>query len=108
MVHETAYRSMLITVCLLLVCTAPGSAQSGTRQFQEPRRTALVIGNAAYPVGPLQNAGKDATDITATLRRLGFEVTLWRDKSLKESERLPGRCGPCLQAQERSGAGAVT
>jgi hypothetical protein len=50
------------------------------------RRTALVIGNAAYAAGPLQNAGKDATDIAAVLRRLDFEVTLLRDKSLQEME----------------------
>jgi uncharacterized caspase-like protein len=86
MVHEAAYHSILMTVCLLLVCTAPGNAQSDTRRFQEPRRTALVIGNAAYPVGPLQNAGKDATDITAMLRRLSFEVTLLRNAPLQEME----------------------
>jgi hypothetical protein len=50
------------------------------------RRTALVIGNGAYPVGPLQNAGKDATDIAAMLRRLDFEVTFLRDVPLQEME----------------------
>jgi len=50
------------------------------------RRTALVIGNGAYTVSPLQNAVKDATDMATMLRRLGFEVTLLRDKSLQEME----------------------
>src|SRR5262249_57974469 len=50
------------------------------------RRTALVIGNAAYAESPLQNAVKDAIDITASLRRLGFEVTLLRDVPLQEME----------------------
>jgi uncharacterized caspase-like protein len=50
------------------------------------RRTALVIGNAAYAVGPLQNAGKDATDIAAMLRRLSFEVIPLRNASLQEME----------------------
>ena len=50
------------------------------------RRTALVIGNGAYPVGPLQNAVKDATDITAMLRRLSFEVTLLPNAPLQEME----------------------
>ncbi len=50
------------------------------------RRTALVLGNAAYPVGPLRNAGKDATAIAASLRRLGFDVTVLRDVSLQEME----------------------
>jgi len=83
MVHEAAYHSMLITVCLLLVGTAPGSAQNGTRPFQEPRRTALVIGNA---VSPRQNAGRDATEIATRLGRLGFEVTLLRDVPLQAME----------------------
>jgi uncharacterized caspase-like protein len=86
MVHETAYHSILITVCLLLVCTALGSAQDSQRQFQEPRKVALVMGNAAYPAGPLQNAVKDATDITAMLRRLSFEVTLLQNAPLQEIE----------------------
>src|SRR4029450_4520662 len=50
------------------------------------RRTALVIGNGAYPMGPLQNAVKDATDITAMLRRLGFEVIPLQNASLQEME----------------------
>jgi Flp pilus assembly protein TadD len=43
------------------------------------RRTALVIGNAAYRVDPLRNAVHDATDMAATLRQLGFQVTELRD-----------------------------
>jgi len=40
------------------------------------RRTALVIGNAAYgDVGVLRNPVNDATDMDAALRRLGFAVT---------------------------------
>jgi uncharacterized protein YgiM (DUF1202 family) len=50
------------------------------------RRTALVIGNGAYPAGPLQNAVKDATDVTAMLRRLSFEVIPLRNASLQEME----------------------
>ena len=46
-----------------------------------PGRTALVIGNAAYSedIGPLKNPGNDATDMAATLRQLGFVVTLVKD-----------------------------
>jgi uncharacterized caspase-like protein len=47
------------------------------------RRTALVIGNAAYDFGPLRNPVNDATDIAAALRQLGFEVTLWRNADLR-------------------------
>ena len=47
------------------------------------RRTALVMGNAAYEQSPLQNPGNDARDMAAALRRLGFEVTLVRDADLR-------------------------
>jgi hypothetical protein len=64
MVREKACRSVLITVGLLLILTALGSAQSGKRGQKDPRgvtvvpatptaftterRVALVIGNSAY------------------------------------------------------------
>ncbi len=39
------------------------------------KRVALVIGNAAYSgVTPLRNPVNDATDLTAALKQLGFEV----------------------------------
>ena len=70
--RDTACRSVLITVSLLLVCAALSNAQSGKRRQQEPRggtvapatpitsaserRVALVIGNSAYQyTAPLKN-----------------------------------------------------
>jgi formylglycine-generating enzyme required for sulfatase activity len=50
------------------------------------RRLALVIGNAGYAVGPLKNPVNDATDMTETLRKLGFEVTLLADASQRQME----------------------
>jgi uncharacterized caspase-like protein len=50
------------------------------------RRTALVIGNAAYRTDPLRNAVNDATDIAATLRQLGFEVTELHDAAHQQME----------------------
>ena len=68
------------------VAQAMGQAQGGRALIVPPSpppaavqlRTALVIGNATYgaEVGPLRNPGNDATDITAALRQLGFDVTL--------------------------------
>ncbi len=46
-------------------------------------KTALVIGNAAYPEDVLDNPGNDATDIANALRSLGFEVTLLLDADLR-------------------------
>ena len=43
-------------------------------------RVALVVGNSAYAaIGTLPNPGNDADDMTAALRRLGFDVTPVRD-----------------------------
>ena len=44
------------------------------------RRVALVIGNANYAHTPaLRNSVKDAEDMAAELKQLGFEVTLATD-----------------------------
>jgi formylglycine-generating enzyme required for sulfatase activity len=49
---------------------------------------ALVIGNSAYEadIGPLQNPVNDATDMAATLRSLGFEVTLVLNATRQQME----------------------
>jgi hypothetical protein len=58
-----------------------GFAVAPTVAAAAPGRTALVIGNAAYSedIGSLKNPGNDATDMAATLRQLGFVVTLVKD-----------------------------
>jgi formylglycine-generating enzyme required for sulfatase activity len=43
------------------------------------KRTALVIGNCAYPQAPLRNSINDAKAVTAALRECGFDVTLKTD-----------------------------
>jgi hypothetical protein len=48
------------------------------------RRVALVIGNAAYKSSPLTNPVNDASDVTATLRSMGFETILVRDATLAQ------------------------
>ena len=50
------------------------------------RRMALVVGNAAYADVPLRNPVNDATDVTAALRQLGFEVELLRDASRRQMQ----------------------
>lgn len=41
----------------------------------QERRVALVIGNGAYPEGPLKNPVNDARAVAQALERCGFEVT---------------------------------
>jgi len=57
-----------------------------TRSWSEERtikragkRVALVLGNAGYGSGPLQNPVNDARDMGAALGRLGFDVILRTD-----------------------------
>jgi tetratricopeptide (TPR) repeat protein len=50
------------------------------------RRTALVIGNAAYRNDPLRNAVHDATDMATTLRQLAFEVVELHDAGHQQME----------------------
>jgi uncharacterized caspase-like protein len=48
------------------------------------RKAALVIGNSAYRVGALKNPVNDAQAVAASLRALGFEVTLRENASLRD------------------------
>ena len=50
------------------------------------RRTALVIGNGAYETGRLKNPVNDATDMAATLKRMGFNVILKTNASQREMD----------------------
>src|SRR5215467_13616508 len=67
--YHTLHRFAVLALLLLLL-PAPARAE---------RRTALVIGNAAYEAGVLRNPVHDASDMATALRQLGFEVTLLRD-----------------------------
>ena len=48
------------------------------------RRVALIVGNAAYKISPLDNPVNDATDMDAGLKRAGFQTTLLRNASLAQ------------------------
>jgi hypothetical protein len=67
--HNTLHK-LAVLALLLLLLPLPARAE---------RRTALVIGNAAYEMGLLRNPVHDASDMAITLRQLGFEVTLLSD-----------------------------
>jgi thioredoxin-like negative regulator of GroEL len=81
--------SVVLIVGLFLGWTRLGGAQSRQRGPQAvrglqttaaptapaERRTALVIGNAAYTTAPLRNPVHDAQAIAATLTQVGFQVT---------------------------------
>ncbi len=67
----------------------------------DERRVALVIGNAAYETtAALANPRNDATDISAALRRLGFEVVDGQDLSKRSMEQALGRFSRIAQGAD--------
>jgi hypothetical protein len=73
-------RSFLLSFMLLILCL-PCIATATPE-----RRTALVIGNGSYDVGPLKNPVNDASDMAATLKRLGFDVILKENARMQDME----------------------
>jgi uncharacterized caspase-like protein len=61
------------------VTVEPATSTRPTAQ----RRTALVIGNAAYAEGRLANPVNDAADMASALQQMGFVVMLLRDADLR-------------------------
>ena len=77
---------------LVLLMSAPAALDAG--------RVALVVGNSTYAhIGRLPNAENDATDMSAALRRLGFEV-----KTELDADRVA--LNEALRAFTRRSAGA--
>ena len=73
-----SFLTRIIILSFLFILVTINPLQAATEQ-----RIALVIGNSAYSSGPLKNPVNDATDITATLQRLGFSVIIKKNaKSL--------------------------
>jgi tetratricopeptide (TPR) repeat protein len=63
---------MPILLLLFLVCLIPAAASAQ----EEGKRIALIFGNNAYSVSPLQNAVNDARAIEKALRDAGFKTIL--------------------------------
>jgi uncharacterized protein len=65
---------LIALICLCIAMSTPAVAQ---------RRVALVVGNGKYiNEAPLANPGNDARDVTAALKRIGFEVRTLLDGDL--------------------------
>jgi hypothetical protein len=61
------------------VAPVPTPIKDPTAAVPSERRTALVIGNGRYPVGPLGNPPNDAKAVAAALRSASFDVTVKLD-----------------------------
>ncbi len=64
-------------IAVFLIACATGAALA-------EKRVALVIGNSAYSLAPLDNPKNDADDVAAALRRLGFDVTERKDLGIRQ------------------------
>ena len=71
-------RQMLKLTFAVLALVAVATMPQAHAQSTE-KRIALVIGNAAYPTGPLQTTANDAGLIAQTLQAAGFDVVGARD-----------------------------
>ena len=70
---------MVVFAALLLVFTLPATAQ---------QRIALVIGNAAYPKGPLQTSLADGGLVAEALSSVGFEIVEGADVNQTDLRRV--------------------
>jgi len=83
--------AQVVLAAALLLGSLTGSVASSEK------RLALVIGNAAYKEAPpLANTRNDATDMSAVLRRLGFDVLEGFDLDKREMKRLIRRFDKAL------------
>lgn len=87
----------LLAACLLACAgLAAASAQVGGR-------FALVIGNADYgELGKLKNPANDATDVSAALKRIGFNVELLLNADLPQMEEAAVRLSSKLSSDPGS------
>jgi formylglycine-generating enzyme required for sulfatase activity len=85
---------------LVLVCMIGlGSAHAaGADTVSAGRKVALVIGNSDYPANPLANARRDAVDVDAALRSLGFDVVSVSDATSQKMNEAIAEFGKRLQA----------
>jgi formylglycine-generating enzyme required for sulfatase activity len=86
-------RLILPTLALL----APLVGQPADFRPAEPR-IALVIGNSAYPSGPLRNPANDAELMHRTLAQVGFDVIARRDADQVTMKRAIQEFGARLEA----------
>jgi len=100
---EEVTKGLLLTMLLISLTPLTGAA--------EMARTALVVGNSAYEIGPLRNPSNDATDMAQKLEALGFDVIFRTNvnkrefvDALREFKRHLQRCGAFLLRRARGSA----
>lgn len=79
-------RSITLAVLLFALAIPAGGNPRGMEVVYGESRTALVIGNSAYPRGPLRNSVNDASDIARLLEHREFDVVLLTNAEKVEME----------------------
>lgn len=107
--QRVAEVALSTAILIMLAATNLCIGQSPPRQLTHEvkstnKRIALVIGNGAYlNASPLANPVNDATDMSATLKALGFDVISGTNANLVEMRRLIRAFGERLEAQKGVG-----
>jgi len=73
---------MSLFFSLTVMAQSPSAPLSGS----SARRTALIIGNAAYQESPLRHPINDASDMNETLKKLHFETALLRNATFEQMD----------------------
>lgn len=96
-----ATMAFVVVLLLAVVLTPTSTAQ------QQPARLALLIGNKGYTakVGPLKNPHRDVDLVEASLKRLGFKVTVLKDATYKQMDTALKRY---VTDVRRAGRGALS
>ncbi|HXI24874.1 MAG TPA: caspase family protein, partial [Pyrinomonadaceae bacterium] len=98
--------SLVLTFAFAPVRCSSGQSRQNNRQLERDssrsgpneRRTALIIGNGAYTnAPPLKNPPNDATLLSTTLKKLGFEVVVGTNRSQREMKQLIREFGQRLR-----------
>jgi hypothetical protein len=94
----------------VMVKNGAGEVQSDIRtisfdasQNRMTKRYALIIGNSDYKIGPLRNPKNDANDMAASLKSLGFEVSLHINQGQEDMKRSIREFGDKITANKGVG-----
>ncbi|PDH41693.1 MAG: hypothetical protein CNE99_01325 [OM182 bacterium MED-G24] len=73
-------RSVVSGYSVPLFCAGLAIAQRGLAYEAQSDRHALIIGNSAYTLAPLENPTNDASDLARKFRKMKYNVTVVQDQ----------------------------
>jgi len=95
---------LFVSLTLIVGCPGPKNIVFNPDTPGAPQnRTALVIGNAAYPSARLENTVKDAREMAGVLENLGYDVIRGEDLALHEMKKAIASFGRVLASRRGVG-----